>query len=86
MLLPPPPPLQTEEQGREVRRAGQRSGEVHDSEGVWVNRDSPGHGRKIAFVAVSRILAPFTAVVLLFNEVVPGPEGNQVSIIGRCRY
>lgn len=25
-------------------------------------------------------------VMLLFNKVVPGPEGNQVSIIGRCRY
>ena len=50
-----------------------------------MDQDGPGHGGRGPVLAAPGQVAPLAAVVLLLHQVVPGPEGHQVGVVGRGR-
>jgi hypothetical protein len=48
-----------------------------------VDGNSSVHGGGGAFVGLARLVASLSTVVLLFDQVVSRPEGDEMSIVGR---
>jgi len=64
-------------------------GKVHDPACVGVHGDSPGQVHWVAVLTVVAVSGALTAgeqvitVMFLLHQMVPGPEGHQVSVVGR---
>jgi len=57
--------------------------EVHHFLCISVHQNCSRHGRRRPVLATSRQVTSLPAVVLLLHQVVPGPEGHQVGVVGR---
>ena len=59
--------------------------EVHDLPGIRVHRDSSGHRSRGPVLRSSGEVTALARVMLLLDQMVPGPEGHQVGVVSRRR-
>jgi len=56
-------------------------GKIHNFAGVGVNRNCPREGSRGAVLRAARNMRALARVVFFLHQVIPGPEGHQVSIV-----